>query len=85
MMSFTVIAGAVLLTTAGCASLDSPTVANKLKVLSAGHTGCAPPANTISNAVANNDGSTVWNATCNGKTYLCTALGSFLSCAPAVP
>jgi hypothetical protein len=42
-----------------------------LKFISAGHTGCTPDQLTISNV--NGPGS-MWNATCNGKTYLCTGI-----------
>ena len=55
--------------------------------MSAGHTGCAPEENTLSNVSADSDGSGMWNATCKGKSYLCTAVASVgnsesFSCAP---
>jgi hypothetical protein len=43
----------------------------ELKLISAGHTGCTPEQLTISNVQG--PGATLWNATCNGKTYLCSA------------
>jgi hypothetical protein len=46
---------------------------NTLKFISAGHTGCTPDQLTISNV--NGPGS-MWNATCNGKTYLCTGVAT---------
>ena len=56
-------------------------------MVSAGHTGCMPEDNVISNVVANLDGSGTWNATCKGRVYLCSAVGSVgnsesYSCAP---
>lgn len=76
--------------TSGCISANSPMVTNKLKTVSAGHTGCEPGAIEITNVKAAFDGSGTWNATCAGKTYLCSASGSVghsesYSCAPAVP
>lgn len=66
---------------AGCVS------ASALKADSAGQTGCLPDAIDVSSpqGVA---GGYMWNATCNGKKYLCTALStgaksSQVSCAPA--
>jgi len=87
-LRFTVIA--VLLTvTGGCVPLstNSPIVQDRLKLVSAGHTGCMPDENLISNVVAHPDGSGTWNATCKGKAYLCTAVSSIghsesFSCAP---
>jgi hypothetical protein len=58
-----------------------------LKTASAGHTGCAPEQITISN-VRGTGGGSLWDATCNGKTYLCSEAGTGkssaeLSCAQA--
>lgn len=58
-----------------------------LKTVSAGYTGCTPDQLTITNRTE-----TMWNATCDGKVYLCSgtppAAGSRApgqySCAPAV-
>jgi hypothetical protein len=73
-----VILGAVLGSTA-CVSTDA------LKLISAGHTGCTPDQLTISNVQG--PGS-MWNATCNGKIYLCSGIptgksSAEYSCAPA--
>jgi hypothetical protein len=38
-----------------------------LKLVSAGHTGCLPDENELSNLKANPDGSGTWNATCHGN------------------
>jgi hypothetical protein len=62
----TAILGALLGTTA-CVSTDT------LKLISAGHTGCTPDQLTISNVQG--PGS-MWNATCNGKTYLCSGVAT---------
>jgi hypothetical protein len=58
---------------------------NALKLISAGHTGCSPDRLTISNVQSRGF---LWNATCNGKTYLCSGLATGkssaeYSCAPA--
>jgi hypothetical protein len=72
----------------GCASLaNSPMVINQLKIRSAGFTGCAVDANVIANVTGNGDGSGTWNATCQGKVYLCSIGSSSAptySCAVAV-
>jgi hypothetical protein len=54
---------------ASCVSPD------QLKAQSAGQTGCVPNAIEVSSpqGVA---GGYMWNATCNGKKYLCTTLSS---------
>jgi hypothetical protein len=80
---------------AGAASLAAciPAV-NQLQFESAGQTGCQPDAITIANQKPADTGY-MWNATCGGKTYLCTGLVSCsgtgcvpsttqVSCAPAV-
>ena len=68
----------VATTTCGCVSVlaDSPIVQKKLKTVSAGYTGCAPEDNVLSNVAPKPDGSGTWNATCNGKTYLCSAVAT---------
>ena len=59
----------------GCADINStPGVQNKLKVVSAGYTGCSPGDNVLSNVAMHGDGSGIWNATCKGKPFLCTAV-----------
>jgi len=71
---------------AGCTSLSSPMAQDQLRTISAGHTGCMPEENVLSNVVAKGSDAT-WNATCKGKTYLCSAVAagsnsSAFSCAP---
>jgi hypothetical protein len=76
---------AALLALAGCTSLNTPTAQDQLRWISAGHTGCMPEDNLITNAVSNGARGT-WNATCRGTTYLCSAVSagsaSSFSCAP---
>ena len=59
----------------GCVSLDSPMAQKQLQIISAGHTGCMPDDNAISNVISHGASAT-WNATCKGKTYLCSAVSS---------
>jgi len=72
----------------GCVplSVNSPIVQDKLKLVSAGYTGCMPDDNVLSNVAANVDGSGTWNATCKDKMYLCSAISAANSesfhCAP---
>jgi len=47
---------------------DSPKIQQKLKLVSAGHTGCLPDENVITNVVMSLNGDGQWNATCKGKT-----------------
>jgi hypothetical protein len=59
----------------------------QLKADSAGQTGCLPDAIEVSSP-QEVTGGYMWNATCSGKKYLCTALSSGtkssqVSCAPA--
>ena len=72
----------VLIAIPGCAITT-----DHLKTVSAGHTGCTPDQITISNrthvGVVGTD--ETWNATCNGKVYMCSgtdATGQY-SCTPA--
>jgi hypothetical protein len=74
---------------AGCVSglASSPLIVKKLQIVSAGHTGCVPEENEITKVDASLDGSGTWYATCKGKTYLCSAVGTTggsesFSCAP---
>lgn len=78
----------------GCTAIatsisNSPAGIRHLQLVSAGHTGCLPDDNQLSNISASTDGSATWNATCKGKVYLCSAVGSAgsnaesYSCAPA--
>jgi hypothetical protein len=79
------LAGFVLAATA-CQS----TIENNLKTISAGHTGCTPEQLTISNHqhIGTFGSDETWNATCNGKVYLCSGVGAgpssvgTYSCAP---
>lgn len=78
----------------GCTAIvssiaNSPAGIRHTQLVSAGHTGCLPDDNQISNMSASTDGSATWNATCKGKIYLCSAVSSAgsnaesYSCAPA--
>lgn len=58
-----------------------------LQQYSAGHTGCVPVENAISNRTELSRGY-MWNASCKNRTYLCTNLSrseksSETNCAPA--
>jgi hypothetical protein len=73
----------------GCVTplASAPFIIKRLQIVSAGHTGCVPEENEITKVTANADGSGIWYATCKGKTYLCSAIGSTsgsesFSCAP---
>ncbi len=60
-----------------------------LQVISAGRTGCAPTANHIAQVDMQLNGSGTWQATCAGRTYLCSAFqgvnpSDSYSCAPEV-
>jgi hypothetical protein len=78
----------VVLVVAGCAAMvNLPMAVKQLKLVSAGHTGCLPAENEISNVNSSYDGSGTWNATCKGKVYLCSAVApsgnsESYSCAP---
>lgn len=76
----------VLAATTGCQTV----IMDQLKAVSAGHTGCTPDKITISNRqqVGTFGTSETWNATCNGKVYLCSGVPTGksdeeYSCAPA--
>jgi hypothetical protein len=84
----TYLLGGALVLLSGCVPLtvNSPIIQNQLKTISAGHTGCMPEDNELSN-VTDNAGSGTWNATCKGKVYLCTGVSDIsnartYSCAP---
>ena len=79
----------MLVSAAGCVtpSPDAPEVLQALKMVSAGHTGCLPDDNEITHVSPVRDGSGTWNATCKGRTYLCSAFRAVggsqsYSCAP---
>jgi hypothetical protein len=64
-----------------------PAIKPELQLVSAGHTGCLPSENGISNSNVNVSGTGTWNATCKGRIYLCSAVSSGnqafeYSCAP---
>ncbi|HEX4267422.1 MAG TPA: hypothetical protein VHY36_06035 [Steroidobacteraceae bacterium] len=68
---------------------NSATMTQALQTISAGHTGCMPADNRISSVQMQLNGSGTWNATCQNKTYLCSAFQGVspsvsYSCAPAV-
>jgi len=73
---------AALTSAAGCVSTD------RLKTISAGHTGCLPDQIDITNVTETSDGGATWNATCKGQIYLCSGASAgqsvTFSCAPAV-
>jgi hypothetical protein len=77
----TVLAALVLVATTGCRVSTEG-----LKTLSAGHTGCSPDQITISNRTETGGflkTGQMWNATCNGKVYLCSGVPEReFSCAP---
>jgi hypothetical protein len=79
-----------MLLLSGCVpvTVNTPGIPDELQTISAGHTGCLPAQNDLSN-VKFAGADTTWNATCNGKVYLCTGVSDLsnahsYSCAPAV-
>jgi hypothetical protein len=77
-----------------CVSMSTPAklpaIKDELQLASAGHTGCLPSENEISNSNVNASGTGTWNATCKGRVYLCSAVSSGnqaleYSCAPIAP
>ena len=71
----------------GSAPAKLPAIKTELQLASAGHTGCLPSENEISNSNVNVSGTGTWNATCKGRIYLCAAVSSGnqafdYSCAP---
>jgi hypothetical protein len=88
-LRFAAVALMLLAGISGCAfvSVKSPAVQNQLQLASAGHTGCLPGDNAITNVNLDLSGVGTWNATCKGKVYLCAAISSGnqaseTSCAP---
>jgi hypothetical protein len=72
----------------GTALAHLPAIKNDLQLENAGHNGCLPGENEISNSTVNVSGVGTWNATCRGRVYLCAAVSSGnqayeYSCAPA--
>jgi hypothetical protein len=77
-----VLIGLCVLSATGCALIapNSPYVKSQLQTISAGHTGCMPADNVISNQ---DMFAGTWNATCKATTYLCSPAGTeSYSCAP---
>lgn len=78
-MSFSVRSAIVCLAAlaGGCMPMmvNSPMIQGKLRLVSAGYTGCVPEDNVLTNVSATMDGSGSWNASCKGKPYLCTSVG----------
>jgi hypothetical protein len=81
-------------TVPSCVSMSTPAklpaIKDELQLASAGHTGCLPGENEISNSNVNASGTGTWNATCKGRVYLCSAVSSGnqaleYSCAPIAP
>lgn len=71
----------------GTAPAKLPAIETDLQMYSAGHTGCLPGENEISNSSVNVSGVGTWNATCKGRVFLCSAVSSGnqafeYSCAP---
>lgn len=79
----------------GLSAAASPTVPDSLlamlKVVSAGHTGCLPDDNILTNVDMHYNGEGglwggLWNATCHTTPYLCSAVvtnrSESFSCAP---
>ena len=64
----------------GCISGNAPAklpdIMSDLQLASAGHTGCPPGENEITNSDVKVNGTGTWNATCKGRTYLCAAVSS---------
>jgi hypothetical protein len=77
-----------LFMSAGCVpvNVNAPDIQNQLKTISAGHTGCPPEENALSD-VADRGNTVTWNASCRGKVYLCSGVSDAssartYSCAP---
>lgn len=76
-----------LVLVSACVTPNSSVITNGLQIVSAGHTGCLPKDNEISIVEMKRDGSRIWDATCKGKVYLCSAFlgvskSESYSCAP---
>lgn len=81
----------ILVSIDGCVSgnapVNLPAITTSLQLYSAGHTGCLPGDNEISNSSVTFSGVGTWNATCKGRVFLCAAVSSGnqafeYSCAP---
>lgn len=79
----------VAIVLAGCGTVadqlnhpaTTPEVIKGYQFVSAGYTGCQPADNAISAPPRDLGIGEIWQATCKGKTYLCTSRES-TSCAP---
>ena len=68
---------AAIAVVSGCSAMaNMPVIQEKLKIVSAGYTGCMPEENELSNLAFRPDGSGTWNASCKGKTYLCSTVAT---------
>lgn len=74
--SCVLVVSSVLLAACGTVSVNSPMIQDRLKLVSAGYTGCKPEDNQLTDVRASFDGSGSWYATCKGRQYLCTSVGS---------
>jgi hypothetical protein len=78
------LSGVVLVS--GCAiTLTNPGTQSHYQTLTAGHTGCVPAENQLSNLSIRGDGEGTWNAQCKNQAYLCSVTGQkeeIVSCAP---
>jgi hypothetical protein len=70
----------------GCApTLTNSGTQSHYQILTAGHTGCVPEENQLSNLDVRPNGDGTWNAECKNKTYLCSVTGQqqeLVACAP---
>jgi hypothetical protein len=66
--------GVLFFSMSGCAAV----FVKNAQQASAGHTGCVPEENEITNVT-----NMTWNATCKGTVYLCSMSGKSVSCALA--
>jgi hypothetical protein len=95
MLSVQLRASAIVLVTLAaspsCVSMSAPAklaaIKPDLQLASAGHTGCLPSENDISNSTVSRSDTGTWNAPCKGRGYLCSAVSSGnqafeYSCAP---
>ena len=76
-----------LMLASGCTpiTLSNPGSQTHYQILTAGHTGCEPEDNQLSNLHIQGTGDGTWNATCKGMAYLCSITGQkveVVSCAP---
>lgn len=87
-LAYALVALLALPLVSGCIpiTLNNPGTRSHYQMLTAGHTGCVPDENQLSNLNIQGSGDGTWNAVCQGKTYLCSVTGQeteIVSCAPA--